>query len=71
MHGVVRAHGQGLAQGLIGSGRAHGECDDLVAGISVIVAQAQGLFDGVLVDLVDDVIHRGAVQGVVRLEGLR
>jgi hypothetical protein len=63
VHRLVRAHRQGLADGVGGRVRAHGQHRDLAP---LAVADEQRLLDGVLVHLVDDVVGRGAVDGVVR-----
>ena len=63
VHGLVRAHRQGLADGVGGRVGADGQDGDLAA---LPVAHQQRLLDGVLVHLVDDVVGRGAGDGVVR-----
>ena len=70
VHGLVRAHGQRLADRLRGPLRSHGQDGDLglVTRGTLRLGDLQALLDGVLVKLVDESVHRRAVQGTVRLE---
>ena len=72
VHGLVRAHGQGLADGLGGLLRAHGQDRDLGVGArrALGLGDLQALLDGVLVELVDEPVHRRAVQRAVRVREL-
>ena len=60
--GLVRTHGERLADGLGGAGRAHGQDRHLAA---VLLLDLQRLLDRVLVHLVDDVVRRSPLNGVI------
>src|SRR3954447_948882 len=62
MDGLVGAHGEGLADRVGGLVRAHREDRHLAA---VRLLDRQRLFDGVLVELVDDTVGGFAIEGVV------
>ena len=65
--GLVGAHGQGLANGLAGLVRAHGQDGHLAA---VRFGELEPLLDRVLVELVDDPVGGRAVEpGVLRPQG--
>src|SRR5699024_9208608 len=65
-HAAVSAASDQLAQHALGRGRAHGDDDDLAAGL---LFQLQGGLDGVQVIGVGDGGHGGAVHRAVRLDG--
>ena len=72
VHRLVRAHRQRLADRLGRLVRAHGHDGDLGLGarLALGLGDLQALLDGVLVELVDEPVHRRAVQRAVRVREL-
>ena len=68
VHRLVCAHRQGLADRLDRLVRAHREHGDLAAALGLF--DLQGLFDGVLVELVHHTVDAFAVDGLVGAEFL-
>ncbi len=60
VHGGVAADGQGLAQRVDGLGRADRHVDDLVGDAGL--READGLLDGVLVELGEPALDAGPVE---------